>query len=43
MALKRRRINDITMIEAKSLDALGEFQTMHLTKWFKWWCDRSAN
>jgi len=43
MALKRRRINEITMIAAKSWDALGEFQAMHFTKWFKWWCERLAN
>jgi hypothetical protein len=31
------------MIEAKSWDALAEFQKMHFTKRFKWWHDCMAN
>jgi hypothetical protein len=35
MALKGRRYNDNTMIQAKSWDALAKFQTLHFRKGFK--------
>jgi hypothetical protein len=36
-ALEGRRFNDVTMIQAKSQDALVEFQTTDLRKCFKRW------
>lgn len=32
-SLKGRRFNDNSIIQAGSLDTLGEFQTMHFTEW----------
>ena len=37
IALQGRRFNDVTMIQAKSQDALGECHTMHFTKFFEGW------
>jgi hypothetical protein len=39
MALKGRRFSDVTMIKAKSKDALAEFQTTDMWKYFEKWCD----
>ena len=37
IALQGRRFNDVTMIQAKSQDALGECHTMHFTIFFEGW------
>jgi hypothetical protein len=40
--LKGRRINDITMTQAKPQDTLAEFHTTHVTKCFECWHDHWA-
>jgi hypothetical protein len=39
IVLKRRRFNDVTLIQAKSWDILANFQTIDFRKCFKQWHD----
>jgi hypothetical protein len=43
MTQNPKRYNAITLIHAKSLQALGEFQTTQCTKCFKFWCNHRAH
>jgi len=42
MSLKGRRINDITMTEAKPQDTLADFHRTHVMKCFECWHDHLA-
>ena len=43
LLLKKRKFNDITMIQAKLQYALADFQTVHFMKCFKQWHSCWAN